>query len=155
MRKALILCDVQEDFLRNTLDYIAPLCQKYLNKHGDEYDVIILTKFMYDEIDGQDTLLLSHPKANVIEKTTYSAYTEDTRRILDKAAIDEVHVGGVDAEMSILATMFSLVDAGFDVKVLERLIGSYHGRNWESMMIARHCVGKENVLSIGGDRVWM
>lgn len=141
--------------MRNTLDYIAPLCQKYLNNHGEDYDVIILTKFMYSEIEGQDTLLLTHPRARVVEKSTYSAYTEETRRILADAQITEVHVAGVDAEMSVLATMYSMVDAGFDVKVLEKLVGSYHGRNWESMMIARHCLGKDNVLNIGGDRVWM
>lgn len=146
--------DVQEDFLRNTLDYIAPLCQKFLNRQGDDYAAIVLTHFMYDEIRGQDTLLLSHPKATIVEKTTYSGFTEEVRKVFEEQQIEEVHIGGVDAEMAVLATMYSLVDAGYHVKVLERLIGSYHGRNWESMMIARHTIGSENVIPLGGDRVW-
>ncbi len=153
--KGLIVLDVQEDFLRNTLDYIAPLCQRYINQHADEYAAIILTKWVYDELQGRDTLLLSHPKAHVVEKRSYSGYTEDTKKILEAEGIDEVHIAGVDSEGAVLATMFSLVDAGYDVKILERLVTGYHGRNWEAMMIARHVIGSENVLNIGGDRVWV
>ncbi|MDQ0191233.1 cysteine hydrolase [Alicyclobacillus cycloheptanicus] len=154
MKKAIICLDVQEDFLRNTLDYVAPLCQRFLNRHGDEYDAIILTRWVYEELQGQNTLLLSHPKAVVVEKSTYSAYTEDTRKVLEERGIEEVHIAGVDAELAVLATMFSLLDAGYHVKILERLVASYHGRNWESMMIARHAVGPENVIPLGGDRVY-
>lgn len=155
MKKALIILDIQRDFLGNTLDYIAPLCQRYLNEHGGEYDAIVLTHWDYDEVRGQNTLLLSHPNAVVVEKTTYSGYTGETRKLFGAHDIEEVHVAGVDAEMSVLATMFSLVDAGFQVKILERLVSGYHGRNWEAMMIARHTLGKENVVNIGGGRVYM
>ncbi|MCL6548358.1 MAG: isochorismatase family protein [Alicyclobacillus sp.] len=155
MNKAIIVLDVQEDFLRNVLDYIAPLCQRYLNEHGDEYDCIVLTRFVYPELEGRNTLLLSHPKAHVIEKSTYSGFTQEVQQLFRERQVEEVHVAGVDAEMSVLATMFSLVDAGYRVKVLERLIGSIHGRNWESMMIARHVVGKENVVPLGGRPVWV
>jgi nicotinamidase-related amidase len=155
MKKALIVLDVQEDFLRNTLDYIAPLCQRYVNEHNGEYDAIILTRWMYDEVKGTDTLLVSHSDATVVEKSTYSGYTEDTRKVLEEKGIEEVHIAGVDAEGAVLATMFSCIDAGYQVKILERLVTSYHGRNWESMMIARHVVGKENVVNIGGDRVYV
>jgi len=155
LKKALICLDVQEDFLRKTLDYIAPLCQNYINEHADAYEVIVLTHWMYDEIKGQNTLLLSHPKARVVEKTTYSGLTEETQRILQEHQIEEVHITGVDSELAVLATMFSMVDAGYSTKVLERLVTSYHGRNWESMMIARHAIGAENVLNIGGGRVYV
>lgn len=155
MKKAIICLDVQEDFLRNTLDYIAPLCQRFLNQQGDDYDAIILTRWVYDELQGQNTLLLSHPKAVVVEKSTYSGYTEDARKVLEANDIEEVHIAGVDSELAVLATMFSLVDAGYRVKILERLVASYHGRNWESMMIARHAIGTENVITLGGDRVYV
>jgi nicotinamidase-related amidase len=154
MKKGLIILDVQEDFLLNILDYIAPLCQRYLNDHGDEYDVVILTHWVYDDLEGRNTLLLSHPKAHVVAKTTYSGYNEATRQILEQAEIREVHIAGVDSEMSVLATMFSLLDAGYHVKILERLCAGYHGRNWEAMMIARHALGAENVVPTGGGRVY-
>ena len=155
MGKALIVLDVQEDFLRNTLDYIAPLCQKYINRQADDYVAIVLTRWVYDEVRGQDTLLLRHPNAVVVEKSSYSGYTEDTKKLFQDKGIDEVHIAGVDSEGAVLATMFSCLDAGLQVKILERLVASYHGRNWEAMMIARHVVGKENVLNIGGDRVYV
>lgn len=154
MKKALICLDVQEDFLRNTLDYIAPLCQRFINENADQYDAIILTHWTYELIEGQDTLLLSHPKAHVIEKTTYSGLTEETQRILQENGIEEVHIAGVDSEGAVLATMFASLDAGYDTKILERLVTSYHGRNWEAMMIARHIVGADHVLNIGGGRVY-
>ncbi|MCL6631718.1 MAG: isochorismatase family protein [Alicyclobacillus herbarius] len=155
MKKGLILLDVQEEFLRSSLDYVARLCQKFLNQHGDDYAAIILTRWVYDELEGENTLLLSHPRAYVVEKSTYSGYTERVRRILLEHAVQEVHVAGVDSELSVLATMFSLWDAGYSVKVLERLCASYHGRNWEAMMIARHAIGNENVIPLGGDRVYL
>ena len=154
LKKALIVLDVQDDFLRNTLDYIAPLCQRYLNEHGSEYDAIVLTHWMYEAIEGLDTLLIADPKAKVVQKTGYSGYTEETREFFSTNNIEEVHIAGVDTEGAVLATMFSLLDNGFQVKILERLVTSYHGRNWEAMTIARHILGPENVLSTGGDRVY-
>lgn len=155
MKKALICLDVQDDFLRKTLDYIAPLCQRYMNDSAEEYETIIITRWMYAEIEGQNTLLLKHPKATVIDKTGYSGLTAETKSIFDEKGIEEVHIAGVDSEGSVLATMFSCMDAGYNVKILERLVASYHGRNWESMMIARHVVGAENVINLGSGRVYM
>jgi nicotinamidase-related amidase len=155
MKKALILIDVQEDFLTHTMDYIAPLSQNYLSQHGNDYDLIILTRWVHDENEGEDTLLISHHKAHVVEKRQYSAYTPETKKLLEDHGIEEVHIGGVDAEMAVLATMYALLDAGYRVKVLERLCGSYHGRNWEAMTIARHVIGEENVVFLGGGRVWV
>ena len=154
MKKALICLDIQEDFLRNTLDYIAPLCQRYINNHADDYEAIVLTHWTYAEIEGQDTRLLTHPKATVVEKTTYSGLTVETQKLFQDKGIEEVHIAGVDSELAVLATMFACVDAGYQVKILERLVTSYHGRNWESMTIARHAIGSENVVNIGGGRVY-
>jgi nicotinamidase-related amidase len=114
-----------------------------------------LTRWMYDEIKGQNTLLLKHEKATVIEKTGYSGLTTETQKVFEEKGIEEVHITGVDSEGAVLATMFSCLDAGYVVKVLERMVASYHGRNWESMMIARHVVGAENVVNLGGGRVYM
>ncbi|WP_067931614.1 isochorismatase family protein [Alicyclobacillus kakegawensis] len=155
VKKGLILLDVQEEFLRSSLDYIARLCQKFLDEHAEDYAAVVLTRWVYDDLGGENTLLLSHPRAQVIEKSTYSGFTHEVRRILLEHGVQEVHVGGVDSELSVLATMFSLWDAGFHVKVLERLCASYHGRNWEAMMIARHAIGRENVIPLGGDRVYL
>jgi nicotinamidase-related amidase len=155
VKKALILIDVQEDFLGNTQDYIAPLCQKFLESSGSSYDLIILTQWKHEENEGEDTLLLSYANAHVVEKRTYSAYNEEVRKLLEEHKIREVHLGGVDTEMSVMATMYSLVDAGYEVRILERLCASYHGRNWEATTIMRHVLGDENVLSIGGGRVWL
>lgn len=155
MKTALICLDVQDDFLGNTLDYIAPLCQRYLNRDGGNYDAIVLTRWVYDELQGRNSLLLSHPKAKVVEKSTYSGYTEDTRKVFEENGIEEVHIAGVDSDLAVLATMFSMMDAGYQVKILERLVASYHGRNWESMMIARHALGAENIIALGGDRVYV
>ncbi|QQE80683.1 cysteine hydrolase family protein [Alicyclobacillus sp. SO9] len=155
MKKALICLDVQEEFLGQSLDYIATLCQRYLNRSGDDYDAVVLTHWVYPELEGKDTLMLSHPKALVVGKSTFSGLTAEVQQLFQEKGIEEVHVAGIDAEMAVLATMFSVVDAGYKVKILERLVASYHGRNWESMTIARHAIGTENVIPLGGDRVYV
>ena len=155
MKKALILTDVQEDFLRNQLDYIEMIAQRYLNDHGKEYDLVILTLWRHSDNKGKNPLLLKFDGAKVIEKTTYSAITPEVEKLLKDNGIKEVHVGGVDAEATILATMFALVDKGFEVKIMERVIASAHGMNTSSMGIARMIVGKENVVDYGTQRVWV
>ncbi|MCY0902483.1 MAG: isochorismatase family protein [Firmicutes bacterium] len=154
-KKALILTDVQDDFLGNTLDYIALVCQRYLDEHGSDYELVILTQWKHEDNENEDTLLLEYKTAKVVNKRTHSAYNDEVAALLKDAQIQEVHIGGVDAEISVLATMYRLIDEGYKVQVLERLIGSYHGRNWESMTIARHVVGEENVVALGAQRVWI
>lgn len=155
VNKALIVLDVQNDFLGNTLDYIAPLCQKYVNEAAKDYKVVITTQWVYPEAEGTSELLVNHLKATVVKKRGYSGFTAETRELFEQAGIEEVHIAGVDSEGAVLATMFACLDAGYKVQILERLVTSYHGRNWESMMIARHIVGPENVVNIGGDRVYL
>jgi len=155
MKRALIVTDIQDDFLGNTQDYIVQLAQKYLSERGKDYDLIILTRWVHADIEGRDTLLLSHPDARVVDKRTYSAYNDEVKQLLTEKDIEEVHLAGVDAEMTILATMYSLLDGGYEVKLLERLIASYHCRNWEALTVARHVIGDENVLFVGGGRVWV
>lgn len=154
-KKALILTDVQDDFLGNTLDYIAPVSQRYLDEHAEDYAVILLAYWEHEDNRDENTLLIEHPRAHVVKKKSYCAYTPEADRILRGAGVEEVHIGGVDAEMSVLSTMYRVIDEGYKVKLLERLIGSYHGRNWESMTIARHVIGDENVVALGSQRVWI
>ncbi len=155
MKKALIFTDVQEDFLRNQLDYIQMIAQRYLDHHGKEYDLVILTYWRHEGNKGENPLLLKFNGAKVIEKTTYSAITAEVEKLLKDNGIGEVHLGGVDAEGAILATMFALVDKGIEVKVMERAIASAHGKNGAAMGIARGIVGNDNVVDYGSQRVWV
>ncbi|WP_018131159.1 cysteine hydrolase family protein [Effusibacillus pohliae] len=157
MKKALLLIDVQEDFLGNlgNLDYIVRLSQQYLDQNANEYDLIITTTWKYEDNEGKDTLLISHPKAKRVEKRTYSAFNEEVKKLLEEHQIELVHLGGMDAEMAVMATMYSLLDNGYKVQILEPLLASYHARNWEATTIMKHVLGEENVLRVGGDRVWV
>ncbi|BCJ86180.1 cysteine hydrolase family protein [Effusibacillus dendaii] len=157
MKKALILTDVQEDFLGElgNIDYIVRLCQQYIDQNADSYDLIITTTWKHEDNEGQDTLLLKHPKAKRVEKRTYTAFNEETKALLEQHQIELVHLGGMDAELAVLATMFSLLDNGYKVQILEPLLVSYHARNWEATMVIKNAIGEENLLHVGGDRVWM
>jgi nicotinamidase-related amidase len=154
MKQALLITDVQEDFLGNS-DYLVPLCQKYLDEHADDYDLVILTHWKHQENKGVHTLLLSHPSARVAEKSTYSAITAEVRAWLEERGIQRVHLAGLDAEATVMATMYHLLDLGYEVQILERLLASYFTRGWEATTIMRHVLGNEHVLSTGGGRVWL
>jgi nicotinamidase-related amidase len=154
MNKALIFLDIQEDFLGYRLEYLKTLCERYLDEHADEYSTIIFTHWAYEDIDGRDTLLLSHPRAVVVEKTTYSGLNDAVKNLLAEQGIEEVHIAGVHTELSVLATMFSSIDAGFETKIIEPLIAAYHGLGWDAMRIARVVTGKENILQVGGGGVY-
>lgn len=155
MKKALLITDIQSDFLGN-LDYIYPVCQKYLDQNGDKYDLIILTHWKHEENENENTLLLKHPKAKVVEKRGYSAYTiPQVQQLLTDNKIELVHLAGVDTDMSVMATMYNLLDAGYKVQILERYCASISTRGWESTTIMRFVLGDENVLTEGGERVWV
>jgi len=154
MKKALIITDIQSEFLGN-MDYIYPLCQKYLDTYGNEYDLVILTHWKHEENEGENTLLLKHDKAHVVEKRGYSAYNDEVKKLLEEHNIGLVQLGGVDTDMAVMATMYSLLDAGYKVQILERICASYSTRGWESTTIMRFVLGDENVIDKGGDRVWV
>jgi nicotinamidase-related amidase len=127
-----------------------------VNQNADEYAAIVTTRWVYPQApEGKSELLVRHKNAVVAEKRGYSGLTADVKTLFDEHGIEEVHISGVDSEGAVLATMFSCYDAGYRVKILERLVSSYHGRNWESMMIARHILGAENVVNIGGGQVYV
>jgi nicotinamidase-related amidase len=154
MKKALIITDIQSDFLGN-MDYIYPICQKFLDDYGNDYDLIILTHWKHEDNEVENTLLLKHPKAKIVEKRGYSAYIPEVAKLLEEHKIEMVHLGGIDSDMTVLATMYNLLDAGYKVQILERLLASYSTRSWESTTIMRFVLGDENVLSIGGMRTWL
>lgn len=154
MKKALIITDIQSDFLGN-MDYIYPLCQKYLDTSAKDYDLVILTHWKHAENENENTLLLKHDKAKVVEKRGYSALTDEVKQLLQDNQIELVHLGGIDSDMAVMASMYSLLDAGYQVQILERLLASYSTRGWESTTIMRFVLGDENVLFVGGDRVWV
>ncbi|HEU4964342.1 MAG TPA: isochorismatase family protein [Bacilli bacterium] len=154
MKKALLITDIQSDFLAN-MDYIYPICQKYLDEKGNDYDLIILTHWKHEENEGENTLLLKHSKASVVEKRGYSAYIPEVAKLLEDNKIDTVHLGGIDSDMAVMATMYNLLDAGYNVQILEQLLASYSTRNWESTTIMRFVLGDENVLDFGRQRTWV
>jgi nicotinamidase-related amidase len=154
MKKALIFLDVQEDFLGYRLEYIKTLCQRYLDEHANEYSTIIFTHWAYEDVNGCDTLLLSHPDALVVEKTAYSGLNDEVRKRLTEDEIEEIHIAGVHTELSVLATMFACIDAGYETKILEPLVAAYHGLGWDAMRIARVVIGKDNILQVGGGGVY-
>jgi nicotinamidase-related amidase len=153
MKKALLITDIQTDFLGN-MDYIYPLCQKYLDEAGKEYDLVILTHWKHEENENENTLILKYDGAKIVEKRGYSAYNDEMKALLKDNNIELVHLGGIDSDMTVLATMYNLLDAGYKVQILERLLASYSTRGWESTTIMRFVLGDENVLFVGGNRVW-
>jgi len=154
MKKALIITDIQSEFLGN-MDYIYPICQKYLDERGNDYDLVILTHWKHEDNENENTLLLKHNKAVVVEKRGYSAYIPEVAKLLEDNKIEMVHLGGIDSDMAVMATMYNLLDAGYKVQILERLLSSYSTRNWESTTIMRFVLGDENVLDLGGMRTWL
>lgn len=154
MKKALLITDIQSEFLGN-MDYIYPICQKYLDEKGNDYDLIILTTWKHEDNEKENTLLLKHAKANVVEKRGYSAYVPAVAKLLEDNKIDTVHLGGIDSDMAVMASMYNLLDAGYKVQILEPLLASFSTRNWESTTIMRFVLGDENVLNVGNQRTWI
>ncbi len=139
-KRALIIVDMQEGFLKNHTKWIIPNIQQVIKK--GKYDLHIeaifhaelgsiwdkqtdwtfklepTVKEVKDYLEGKEVI--------TVTKTTKSAFKgdKDLISILIGNKIEEVHVVGVDANDCVLATAFDSFDAGYFTYVIEECIES-------------------------------
>ena len=163
--KILLLIDVQEGFLNESTQQIPGDIMRHIKSNA--YDLVIATRFInkpgslyQSELNMKDMTMVSN-KSKLVEgmgdcadivlmKSTYSSFTEDVSKLLEKYQMKEVYIAGLNTHNSILATVFNLFDRGIRPIVIENLCGSKLGKrtNDEVLDILRATIGQKNIQKI-------
>lgn len=142
-QNALLVIDVQREFLTDCTRDRVPGIQKLVETGG--YDYCILTYYKntpqsssygrlhwYEGLDACADSLLIHPPeglATVVEeKTTYGLPHEDLFRLVGLCS--HIDVVGFDTDACVMAAAVNLFDAGYDFDVLGEYCASTNGPDY-------------------------
>ena len=142
-RNALLIVDVQKEFLTDATRDRVPKIQK-LAESG-RYDYCILTYYKntadsptyrrlhwYDGLDACSESLLIHPPAGLLsvveEKTTYGLPHRDLFDLVGLCA--HIDVVGFDTDACVMASAIALFDGGYDFDVLGEFCASTNGEEY-------------------------
>ena len=133
MNDCLILVDVQKGFVSEKTDYVLPriheliktnrfkhiVCTKFLNEPDSPYIRFIgWHKFMPGSSDIRIDDEVLKASELVIEKTTYSALTEEFLNYIENNHIEKVYVAGIDTDCCVLTTAVDLFSHNIPFEVL-------------------------------------
>lgn len=147
MKKALIVIDVQNYFINPLTKDLPGKIKRYVENHGDEFDLIIFTNFVNDPSSNSyksgwmectqppDTELVDELKpvlkyGQIFSKNVLSALkVKEIKRLLEQKKIDELYICGIDTDCCVLATSYDGFDEGYNITVLENLSMTHTGKN--------------------------
>lgn len=161
--KIILLVDIQEGYMNEELRTLAKDIEKHVKNY--DYDLVIATRFINkndslhrSDIHIKDMTVFSS-KAKLVEpidkiadivlmKSTYTSYTADVAKLLEKKDVKQVYIAGLNSETSILATALDLFDKGIKPVVLSHLCNTTNGKriNEAALEILRIAVGDECIL---------
>lgn len=161
--KIILLVDIQEGYMNEELRNLPKDIEKHVKNY--DYDLVIATRFInkndslhQSDIHIKDMTVFSS-KAKLVEpidkiadfvlmKSTYTSYTVDVAKLLEKKDVKQVYIAGLNTETSILATALDLFDKGIKPVVLSHLCNTTNGKriNEAALEILRIAVGDECIL---------
>ena len=160
MKKMLLVIDLQKSFINPNTEFLISKIDSLVN--SGSYDLVVFTKFINDSdsmwvkklnykgcISLEDRKIMIDTKDNIVlEKSLYTAYSNNLINLINLFKIDEVHLCGIDTECCVLKTAFDLFENGYDIKVLSGYSACTHGEesNKNALDIIARNIGKSNVI---------
>lgn len=160
MKKMLLVIDLQKSFINPNTEFLISKIDSLVN--SGNYDLVVFTKFINDNdsmwvkklnykgcISLEDRKIMIDTKDNIVlEKSLYTAYSNNLINLINLFKIDEVHLCGIDTECCVLKTAFDLFENGYDIKVLSGYSACTHGEenNKNALDIIARNIGKSNVI---------
>ena len=147
MGKALIVIDVQNYFINSLTKDLPGKITTYIQKHKDEFDVIVFTNFVNDSSSNSyksgweectkppETELVDDLKpvlkfGTIFSKNVLSALKVlQIKKLLEEKEIRELYICGIDTDCCVLATAYDGFDNEYEITVLENLSMTHTGKN--------------------------
>ena len=156
----LLVIDLQKAFINeNTVDVVERI-DKLIK--DNKYDNIIFTRFINNDnsiwvkklkyegcISNESKRIVIDTNNNlVIDKSIYSAFSEQFKKYISDNKIDNIYLCGIDTECCILKTAFDLFENGYNVYVLKDYCACTYGeiRHNNAIEILKRNIGEEYVI---------
>jgi len=152
MKNALLIVDVQKFFINKFTRDVPKKIASFIE--SGKFDFILFSRFINSENSNFVKFLnwqkmLSSPdidivpelekfvtKENVFEKSSFSVFkSKNFLEFLKENKIKKLYICGFDTDGCVFSTVIEAFDLGFDVKILEDLCASHHGREYHQNAI--------------------
>ena len=156
---ALLIVDVQKGFINDSTKYVIRAVEELQTR----YEHIFATRFI-NGLDSPHRSLLdwrrfgegsrdtelafcASPKAEVIDKTTYTCVNPDFLDNLRNRSISEVHVCGIDTDVCVMKCAGDLFENGIRPVVLSKASASHAGdeHHQAALLILRRQIGARQI----------
>ena len=160
MKKLLLVIDFQEAFINhNTINAKNDIPK--LVRSG-KFNEILFTRFInskenpvYKKLNWQGcmdeesrNICMNTNDYNVVDKDTYSAFSESIREYIKDKKIEEIYLCGIDVECCVLATALNLFENNYNVYVLKDYVYCLKGekRKNNALDILARNIGVQNIF---------
>lgn len=156
---ALLIVDVQKGFINDSTKHVIRAVEELQTR----YEHIFATRFINGADSPHRSLLdwrrfgegsrdtelafCASPKAEVIDKTTYTCVNLDFLDSLRNRAISEVHVCGIDTDVCVMKCAVDLFENGIRPVVLSKASASHAGdeHHQATLLILRRQIGARQI----------
>jgi nicotinamidase-related amidase len=152
MKDTLLIIDVQKFFINKFTKDIPKKIANFIESH--KFDFVLFLKFVNSKNSGfvkylnwrkmfssPDTDIVPElkrftTKRNIFEKTAFSAFkSKGFLQFLKENQIKRLYICGFDTDGCVFSTAIEAFDLGFDVKVIQDLCASHHGKEYHKNAI--------------------
>lgn len=152
MKSALVVVDVQNFFMNDSTKHVPERILNLISKR--KFDFIVFFKFVNSknsnfskflnwnkmfaspDIDIVPVLQTFVNKTNVFSKSTFSAFKDKKfLKFVKSKKISRIYICGFDTDGCVMATALDAFDMGVEVKILEDLCASHHGKSYHRQAI--------------------
>jgi len=152
MKNALLIIDVQKFFINEFTKDIPKKIADFLMNH--KFDFVLFSQFINSENSNFVKYLnwqkMFKPpdrnivpelgkfvtKNNIFIKSTFSVFrSKQVQNFLRENKVRKLYICGFDTDRCVLSTAIGAFDLGFEVKVLEDLCASHHGKQYHQNAI--------------------
>lgn len=170
----LIVVDMQNGFVSDGSAHVVPvvidlvrrweetgnhiLLTRYHNYPGSPFERLVNWYNLHDspEIDLIDGIApyVEHPRVHLIDKDTYTAFTEEGRRIISEHGFTDLFICGIATDGCVLKTTLDAFDAGYTPWVLEDACASNATRvspkevQQAALMLLTRLVGEKQIIHV-------
>lgn len=143
-KPALIVVDVQNGFVTDSSAHVVPIITTLVRRWQDVDGDVIFTRYYnypgspFERLIGwhglhksPDTELVSdlipftqHPRAHVIDKRVYTAFTDEGRQLLAEQGFTDLFICGIATDGCILKTTLDAFELGYTPWVLADAVAS-------------------------------
>ena len=143
-KPALMVVDVQNGFVTDASAHVVPIITnlvrrwqgangdvvftRYYNYAGSPFERLIgwygLHEYPDTELVNDLIPFTAHPRAHVIDKTVYTAFTEEGRQLLTEQGFTDLFICGIATDGCILKTTLDAFELGYTPWVLADAVAS-------------------------------